>query len=88
MLKIGSKTHILGGRAEADRDISFTLQPWSKKLIQRGPGNYWVQFSLVRDLLIASQLDQRKVVPEEIDSNRTVARELGILNKDPGRVTE
>ena len=50
------------------------------ELIQRGLGKHWVQFSLESDLLIESQLDQRKVVPEEIDSNRTVARELGILN--------
>ena len=29
-LKIGGKTCILGTRAEADRDIAFTLQPWSR----------------------------------------------------------
>ena len=42
-------------------------------LIQNGVGKHWVQFSLANDLLIAIQLDYRKVAAEEIDSNKTAA---------------
>ena len=29
LAKIWGKTYILGTREEADRDVAFTLQPWS-----------------------------------------------------------
>ena len=32
LLKIGGNNYTLGTRAEADRDIAFTLQPWSRGL--------------------------------------------------------
>ena len=32
LLKAGRKNYMLGTRAEADRGISFTLQPWSSRV--------------------------------------------------------
>ena len=43
------------------------------ELLQCGLGKHWVQFSLANVLLVAIQLDLKKVVAEQSDSNRTVA---------------
>ena len=44
-----------------------------------------VELQLTAELKIAIQLDQRRVVPEEIGGNRSAACEVGLLNKMIGR---
>ena len=54
------KSYILETRAEADRDMAFTLQPRSRKFDLKWVGKHWVQFSLANVLLIEYQSELKK----------------------------